>query len=110
MDAITRSHRRAPTMNQVKARRRARGPRVVRQTAIARDEYLRLALGGRGALAMRSGRDLEYALAGIGPRRQALTNAIERLANGSSEWLRRHWLAVVNVALGAFIGVAVLVP
>jgi uncharacterized membrane protein len=59
---------------------------------------------------MRSGRDLEYALAGIGPRRQALTKAIERLANGGSEWLRQHWLAVVNIALGAFIGVAVLVP
>jgi uncharacterized membrane protein len=60
--------------------------------------------------AARSQQDIEYALNGIGPRRQAFNDSIVRVSNGASDWLRQHWLAVVNVTLGAFIGVAVLVP
>lgn len=54
--------------------------------------------------------ELDYALAGIGPRRQAFNDAFVSAADAGSEWLRRHWLATVNVALGTFIGVAVLTP
>ena len=84
-----------------------------RQRALPRQDYLQIppeAADASGSPTARSGRQLEYALAGIGPRRQAFNELIIRLSNGSSDWLRRHWLAVVNTTLGAFIGVAVLVP
>ncbi len=54
--------------------------------------------------------EMEYILSGIGPRRQAfsktLTNGLEFVGG----WLRRHWLAVVNGALLAYIGLAILTP
>ncbi len=83
-----------------------------RQSAVAQSEYLRIDMepGRVHDFSLRSQRDRDYALSDIGPRRQAFNNAVVRLSNGASEWLRRHWLATVNVALGAFIGVAVLVP
>ena len=86
-----------------------------RQRAIPRQDFIPVELGdastlGARVFAARSQQDLDYALNGIGPRRQALNDAIVRVSNGMSDWLRQHWLAVVNVALGAFIGVAVLVP
>jgi len=54
--------------------------------------------------------DVAYVLAGIGPRRQAFNSTLVHLADGSSEWLRKHWLAIVNGALATWIGVAVLAP
>ncbi|HLZ25198.1 MAG TPA: DUF2085 domain-containing protein [Ktedonobacterales bacterium] len=54
--------------------------------------------------------EMEYVLAGIGPRRQAFNSTLVRLSDGASEWLRKHWLAVVNGVLAAWIGVAVLAP
>ena len=54
--------------------------------------------------------DVAYVVAGIGPRRQALNATFVRLADGTSEWLRKHWLAIVNGVLAAWIGVAVLAP
>lgn len=54
--------------------------------------------------------DMEYVLAGIGPRRQAFNSALVHFADGVSEWLRKHWLALVNGALATWIGVAVAAP
>lgn len=54
--------------------------------------------------------DLEYVLAGIGPRRQAFNAVLVGAADGAAEWLRRHWLAVVNGALATWIGAAVFAP
>lgn len=54
--------------------------------------------------------DVAYVLAGIGPRRQAFNSTLVHLADGTSEWLRKHWLAIVNGALATWIGVAVLAP
>jgi uncharacterized membrane protein len=55
-------------------------------------------------------RDIDYMLAGISPRRRAFNDVLMRLGDGTSEWLRRHWLGVVNGTLATFIGVAVATP
>src|SRR5260221_6315063 len=55
-------------------------------------------------------RDIDYMLAGISPRRRAFNDVLVRLGDGTSEWLRRHWLGVVNGTLATFIGVAVATP
>lgn len=54
--------------------------------------------------------DVAYIVTGIGPRRRAFNSALVRFADGTSEWLRKHWLAVVNGVLGVWVGVAVLAP
>src|SRR5258706_9983055 len=54
--------------------------------------------------------DIDYMLAGISPRRRAFNDVLVRLGDGTSEWLRRHWLGVVNCTLATFIGVAVRAP
>lgn len=46
----------------------------------------------------------------ISPRRQAFNAAVVRIADASGRWLRRHWLLLVNSVLGAFVGLALLVP
>lgn len=43
---------------------------------------------------------------GLGPRRHGLRATLD----GALDGLRRHWLAVVNTALGLFIGTALLAP
>lgn len=55
-------------------------------------------------------REIERALSGISPRRQAVNDAIVGVVDGATEWLRRHWLAVVNGALLLFIATALIVP
>lgn len=54
--------------------------------------------------------EMEYTLAGIGPRRQAFNSTLVHVADGVSEWLRKHWLALVNGALATWIGIAVAAP
>lgn len=54
--------------------------------------------------------DVQYIVAGIGPRRQAFNSTLVHLADDASEWLRKHWLAIVNGVLATWIGIAVLVP
>src|SRR5260221_12099859 len=55
-------------------------------------------------------RDIDYMLAGISPRRRAFNDVLVRLGDGTSEWLRRHWLGVVNGTLATLIGVAGAAP
>jgi uncharacterized membrane protein len=55
-------------------------------------------------------RDLAYELDGIGPRRRAFDRAVTGGLGRLDAWFRRHWLAVVNTALGVFIGLAVAAP
>jgi uncharacterized membrane protein len=57
-----------------------------------------------------TGDDLDFVLAGIGPRRRAFNQALVHAADRATDWLRRHWLAVINVGLATYIGVAVLAP
>ncbi len=49
-------------------------------------------------------------LAGISPRRQAFSRRVVRLAEGTSRFFGRHWLALLNSALGLFLGGAFLAP
>src|SRR5260221_13414070 len=51
-------------------------------------------------------RDIDYMLAGISPRRRAFNDVLVRLGDGTSEWLRRHWLGGENVTLATFIRVS----
>jgi uncharacterized membrane protein len=46
----------------------------------------------------------------IGPRRRALSALVTGGVDATLEALRRHWLAIVNGTLIAFIGLAVLAP
>lgn len=46
----------------------------------------------------------------ISPRRQAFSAVVARRAEAAEGWLRRHWLLLINAALGAFVGIALLVP
>lgn len=55
-------------------------------------------------------REIEYALAGISPRRRAFNDRFTRLGGDIADWLRRHWLGVVNTVLGSWIALAVLTP
>ena len=54
--------------------------------------------------------DVQYVVAGISRRRRAFNSTLVHLADGTSEWLRKHWLAVVNGVLATWIGIAVLAP
>lgn len=54
--------------------------------------------------------ELDYIFSGIGPRRRAFNEAFINGTNAASDWLRRHWLGLVNGVLGAYIGLAVLTP
>lgn len=49
-------------------------------------------------------------LAGISPRRQAFSQRVVRLAEDTSHFFGRHWLALINSALGIFLGGAFLAP
>lgn len=51
-----------------------------------------------------------YALDGISPRRRAFNRAVVTAVSHADEWLRVHWLDLVNVGLGIFIGLAVAAP
>src|SRR5258708_21576451 len=51
--------------------------------------------------------DIDYMLAGISPRRRAFNDVLMRLGDGTSEWLRRHWLGGGHGPLPAFIDVTV---
>ncbi|MGZ3601267.1 MAG: DUF2085 domain-containing protein [Ktedonobacterales bacterium] len=54
--------------------------------------------------------ELDYIFSGIGPRRRAFNEAFINGTNAAGDWLRQHWLGLVNGALGAYIGLAVLTP
>lgn len=54
--------------------------------------------------------DGRVVLEGISPRRQALNRTLLGFLDAVAAWLRRHWLLLVTVFLGAFVGLAVLVP
>ncbi len=54
--------------------------------------------------------ELDYLFSGIGPRRRAFNEAFINGTNAAGDWLRRHWLGLVNGVLGAYIGLAVLTP
>lgn len=54
--------------------------------------------------------ELDLVLAGIGPRRRAFNSALISTADHVSDWLRHHWLGLVNGVLGTYVGVAVLTP
>ena len=54
--------------------------------------------------------ELDYIFSGIGPRRRAFNEAFINGTNAASDWLRHHWLGLVNGALGAYVGLAVLTP
>ena len=62
------------------------------------------------SLNVRSREDLEYLLAGISPRRRAFNSAVVGGFHTAGDWLRRHWLGVVNGALATYVGLAVLTP
>jgi uncharacterized membrane protein len=49
-------------------------------------------------------------LVGIAPWRQHFSHLVVQGADRAGQWLVRHWLLVMNVALGLFVGIAVLVP
>jgi uncharacterized membrane protein len=53
---------------------------------------------------------LDDLLTGIGPRRRAFNEALTHGLEWTLENVRDHWLAIVNGALGVFVGVALLVP
>lgn len=57
-----------------------------------------------------SPREIEHALSGISPRRWALNDQLTRLGGDIADWLRQHWLGVVNTVLGSWIALAVLTP
>jgi len=54
--------------------------------------------------------EMDYILAGIGPRRKAFNDAVTMGAEFVGGWLRRHWLALVNGVLVTYIGLAILTP
>lgn len=58
----------------------------------------------------RSREEIEALLAGISPRRQAFNAIVTGALGGTSEWVQRHWLGVVNGLLGTYVGLAVLTP
>ena len=49
-------------------------------------------------------------IANIGPRRRAFNEAFSRSVEWVLEGIRGHWLFIVNGALAAFVGLAVLAP
>ncbi|HEV8192131.1 MAG TPA: DUF2085 domain-containing protein [Ktedonobacterales bacterium] len=53
---------------------------------------------------------LDDLLTGIGPRRRAFNRALSHGFEWTLENVRDHWLAIVNGALGVFVGVALLAP
>lgn len=66
--------------------------------------------GQTGAPRPRTREEIEAALNGISPRRQAFNRHVSGLADGALGFLSRHWLALVNGALIVFIGLAALAP
>lgn len=54
--------------------------------------------------------EIEAALSGISPRRQAFNRRVGGLADAALSFLSHHWLALLNGALAAFIGIAFLAP
>jgi uncharacterized membrane protein len=58
----------------------------------------------------RSRAEIEAALSGISPQRQAFNRRVSGLADGALTLLSRHWLGLLNGALALFIGIALLAP
>ncbi|HEU5344541.1 MAG TPA: DUF2085 domain-containing protein [Ktedonobacterales bacterium] len=54
--------------------------------------------------------EIEAALGGISPRRQAFNQRVSAVVDGALSFIQRHWLALVNGALIVFIGIAALAP
>lgn len=60
--------------------------------------------------ARRSRDEIEAQLTGISVRRQRYNRAITRVVDGVLTPVQRHWLGILNFALGLFIGVSALAP
>jgi uncharacterized membrane protein len=58
----------------------------------------------------RTREEVEAAINGISPRRQAFNLRVSRLADGALTFIQRHWLALLNGLLATFIGIAFLAP
>ncbi len=54
--------------------------------------------------------EIEAALSGISPRRQAFNRAVNGAVDPVLDFILRHWLALLNGVLALFIGVAFLAP
>ncbi|HEX8729021.1 MAG TPA: DUF2085 domain-containing protein [Ktedonobacterales bacterium] len=54
--------------------------------------------------------ELDALLASANRRRSPVYLALVHGANATGEWLRRHWLAVVNGFLATYVGLSVLTP
>lgn len=54
--------------------------------------------------------EVEAALSGISPRRQAFNRHVTGLVEAALSAIQRHWLAILNGALAVFIGLAFLAP
>lgn len=54
--------------------------------------------------------EIEAALTGISPRRQAFNRRVSGLADAALSLLSHHWLAMLNGVLAVFIGISVLAP
>lgn len=55
-------------------------------------------------------REIEYAVSGISARRRAFNDRFTHVGGDIADWLRRHWLGLVNTVLASWIGLAVLTP
>lgn len=55
-------------------------------------------------------RDGHVELTGIASWRQAFNLRAIHAADGSADWLRLHWLLLINVMMAIFVGVALLIP
>jgi uncharacterized membrane protein len=93
---------------------RSGGPSPVRDDAATdagmSEQTRRVMDEARRRIEARPRRGAGRALNSFSPRRQAFSAAIINGANGAGEFLRRHWLAVVNGILGTYVGLAVLTP
>lgn len=54
--------------------------------------------------------EVEAALNGISPQRQAFNQRVSRGVDTLLTFIQRHWLAILNTFLATFIGVAFLAP
>lgn len=57
-----------------------------------------------------SQQQLDDLINGIGPRRRAFNEALSHSLEWLLENIREHWLFIINGALAAFVGVALLAP
>lgn len=69
-----------------------------------------MALQDKTPSAPRSRDEIEAELLGISVRRQRYSRAVSRVVDGVLSPVQHHWLAILNSALGLFIGISALTP